>query len=330
MNEQLFKDYCVKRGLDSKATAEAMEHVRDFENYLKSLGKSFDSVSVAEVKEYVSELISRGLNTTEHLLALARYHYLIQKDEIYIYFSAIFGSDRILSNLANRLEAIAGQDVKTKVFGDLEVPPVGSSPEAFPETTRCLMQRLESALPPAVCRQVLAGNMHDVSADSFSEEKELFRQSTTIDEFLAALHARSIAVLEKHLRDGKLWYEQRITKRVIEFVKGNREILGGIRKGDRIFITKIPYAPDDYLQETDARMKRYYACHCTFVRSAIKEGTPAISPTWCYCSGGYEKFLFDVVFGELGEVEVLETALAGHSRCRFALKIPERINYSKT
>lgn len=329
MNEQLFKEYCVKRRLDAKATAEALEYVRDFEKYLKLPGKTFDSVSVADAKKHVAELIKRGLNTTDRLLTLARYSYLIQKDEVYIYFSAIFGSDRILANLAKRLAGIAGQDAEKKVFGDLEVPPVGSAPEAFPETTKCLMQRLENALPPAVCRQVLAGNMHGVSADGFSEEKELFRQSKTIDEFLAALHARSIAVLEKHLAEGKLWYEQRITKRVIEFVKGNQEILGGIRKGDRIFITKIPYAPDDYLQETDPRLKRYYACHCTFVRSALKEGTPAISPTWCYCSGGYEKFLFDVIFEEPVEVEVLETPLAGHSRCRFALKIPEGKRFFK-
>jgi hypothetical protein len=323
MNEQLFKEYCVKRGLDSKATTEAVEYVRDFENYLKPFGKSFDSISVADAQKYVAGLIRQDLNTRERFLALARYSYLMQKDEVYIYFSAIFGTGQILTNMAKRLKQFAGPDAERKVFGDLEVPPVGSSPEAFPETTKCLMQRLESSLAPAVCRQVLAGNMHEVPADGFSEEKELFRRSAGIDEFLAALHARSISVLEKHFAEGKLWYEQRITKRVIEFVKGNREILSGVRQGDRIFITKIPYAPDDYLRETDPRLKRYHACHCPFVRSAIKAGTPAISPTWCYCSGGYEKFLFDVVFEEPVEVEVLETPLAGDSRCRFALKIPE-------
>jgi hypothetical protein len=231
--------------------------------------------------------------------------------------------------MAERLRQFAGPDAERKVFGDLKVPPLGSAPEMFPETTKCLMQRLESSLSPTLCRQVLAGNMHEVPADGFSEEKELFRGSAGIDEFLKALHARSIGVLERHLAEGKLWYEQRITKRVIEFVQGNQEILSGVRQGDRIFITKIPYAPDDYLRETDPRLKRYHACHCPFVRAAIKTGSPAISPTWCYCSGGYEKFLFDVVFEEPVEVKVLETPLAGDNRCRFALKIPEEKRFYK-
>jgi hypothetical protein len=70
-------------------------------------------------------------------------------------------------------------------------------------------------------------------------------------------------------------------------------------------------------------MKRYYACHCPLVRASVLEGKPEISPTWCYCSGGFEKLLFDVIFDEQVEVEVLENALGGDLRCRFAIKIPE-------
>jgi len=70
-------------------------------------------------------------------------------------------------------------------------------------------------------------------------------------------------------------------------------------------------------------MKRYHACHCPLARASILEGDPDISPTWCYCSGGFEKFQFDVIFDEDVGVEVLESALAGDQRCRFAVRIPE-------
>jgi len=70
-------------------------------------------------------------------------------------------------------------------------------------------------------------------------------------------------------------------------------------------------------------MKRYYMCHCPLARASILSGEPEISPTWCYCSGGYEKLKFDVIFGEPVEVEVLESALVGDPRCRFAVEIPE-------
>ena len=40
-----------------------------------------------------------------------------------------------------------------------------------------------------------------------------------------------------------------------------------------------------------------------------------------YCSDGYEKLRFDVIFGEPAEVELLESALEGATRCHFAIKI---------
>jgi hypothetical protein len=86
-------------------------------------------------------------------------------------------------------------------------------------------------------------------------------------------------------------------------------------------VTKIPYAPKQYLQATDPVLQRYYACHCPLVRSALRDGVQ-ISPTFCYCSGGYEKLHFDVIFEESIDVELLESALNGDVRCRFANKIP--------
>ena len=105
-------------------------------------------------------------------------------------------------------------------------------------------------------------------------------------------------------------------------MKNNQEINTGIRRGDKIFKVKIPYAPQQFLKEEDPTMRKYYACHCQLVRTAIRDGKPKISPIFCYCSAGFEKLHFDVIFGEPVEIEVLETLLKGDIRCRFAIKIP--------
>jgi hypothetical protein len=86
---------------------------------------------------------------------------------------------------------------------------------------------------------------------------------------------------------------------------------------------RSPFDPKRYLKEKNPTLKRYYACHCPLVRTALRDGKPKISPMFCYCSGGYEKLHFDVIFGEPVEVELLETPLKGDMRCRFAIKIPE-------
>jgi hypothetical protein len=70
-------------------------------------------------------------------------------------------------------------------------------------------------------------------------------------------------------------------------------------------------------------MKRYYTCHCPLVRESIITGYPKIPRNWCYCSGGYGKLRYDVIFEEPVEVELLESVLDGDLRCRFAIKIPE-------
>jgi hypothetical protein len=70
--------------------------------------------------------------------------------------------------------------------------------------------------------------------------------------------------------------------------------------------------------------KRYFACHCPLARAAFATGEPDIPLDWCYCSGGYHKLMFDVLFETSTEVEVLESVLAGDDRCRFRVRIPNR------
>ena len=70
-------------------------------------------------------------------------------------------------------------------------------------------------------------------------------------------------------------------------------------------------------------MRRYYACHCPLARAAILDGKVKIPAVFCYCSGGFEKFAFDNIFGEPAEVEMLESVLNGDERCRFAITIPK-------
>jgi predicted hydrocarbon binding protein len=88
-------------------------------------------------------------------------------------------------------------------------------------------------------------------------------------------------------------------------------------------LTKIPYAPRQFLKEKDPVMRKYYACHCQLVRTALRDGKPRIPATFCYCSAGFEKLHFDAIFDEPVEVELLETPLKGDARCRFAIKIPK-------
>jgi len=329
LNEKGFRESLRKRGLAEDDIEASVEAVREYEAHLEAKVSSLESMTVDDVKEYVSQLIAEGRNTMPRLRAIARYCYLVDAGDVYIYFTSILGGRTVLPSISERLAEIAGEEKRDAVFHGVEAPPLGAPPEEFPWVTGLLMERLISELDRGTYRRVLAGNHHRIPLESFAKHREWYREAGSLDDYLKKVHDGAVAELQRFLDEGKIWYEQELTPEIVEYVRGNQEVLSGVREGDVIYMTKFPYAPREYLAETDPLMKRYHMCHCPLARAAILTGEPEISPEWCYCSGGFGKQKFDVVFGEETEVEVLEAAIGGDMRCRFAVKIPERVTKSK-
>ncbi len=320
--ENEFQKYLQELKLSSEDADFAMNAVRQFERYLSKKRTTFESAGLDALKEYLSLLIREGKNSKDRLVAIARYCNLAKKNDYYVYFASILGARDVLPYLSERLATIAGEETQHKVFQGFKLPPLGAPQESYPKLTKTIMDRLEAELPSETCKKILTWNYHRVPAEAFKKKKERFEKASNIDEYLKGEHNRFIEELNRFMKEGRIWYEQEITPEVLDFVKGNQEISTGIRHRNKIYVTKIPYAPKQYLNEKNPTLKRYYACHCPLARSAIRDGKPKISPTFCYCSGGFTKFGFDVIFGEPVEVELLESALKGDMRCRFAIEIP--------
>lgn len=321
MREEEYVEFLRTRKQSEESIGSAVEYVREFEGYLAEAGLSLDSFTVSDLKGYASRLIENRKNSMERFLALARYAYMAGLNEVFVYFTAMLGGREVLPSISERLTSLAGGETRDGVFEDIELPPLGSPPEEFPEVTSRLLGRLQE-LGVETCRSVLAYNHHGIPREHFDKHKVWLKEAGDIDGFLKKIHQEAIAELERYMNEGKVWYEQEITPEVVEFVRGNQEVLSAVRDGDYLYITKIPYSPKDWLKESDSTMKRYHACHCPLARAAIIMGGPDIPSDWCYCSGGYQKLMFDVVFGESTEVEVLESVLAGDARCRFRVRIP--------
>jgi hypothetical protein len=201
-------------------------------------------------------------------------------------------------------------------------PSLGSPPNAYPTCTKELLDRLSASLPLGEVKKVLAGNHHRIPIEHFSEMKKRYEKASTMEEFLTGEHGLLVKELEEVMASGRLWYEQVITPEVVEYVRGDQTIQNGILAGDVVLKSKIPFAPEKWLNEKDKKMRRYYACHCQLAREAILNDTAEPLATFCYCSAGYEKLPLEVILGVPLEVEVLESVLAGGERCRFAIKIP--------
>ena len=322
MMENEFREHLKGRGLNAENIDFAVGAVKDLESYLEERKASFESADLDALKNYVSLLIKEGKNSRDQLVALARYCRFAKKNDYFVYLVSLFGARNVLPDIGERLGTIAGEETRRKVFNGFELPPLGSPQASYPKLTQKVVDGLEAELPSETCRRVLTWNYHKVPVEAFKEKKERFEKASSIDEFLKDEHRRFIEELTGYLKRGEIWYEQEITPEVLELVKCNREIQNGVRHGDKIYVSKIPFAPKQYLTEKDPVMKRYYACHCQLVRTAIRDGKPKISPVFCYCSAGYEKLPYDVIFDEPVKIELLESVLKGDMRCRFAITIP--------
>ena len=229
-----------------------------------------------------------------------------------------------MPSIADRTAELTGEATRDAVFAEVPVPPLGSPQSEYPAAVAALLEALESRIDGQLVRHILAGNHHRVPREAFLAQKAIYEQQG-LDAVLAHRHASLVAELEEHARTGKPWYEQIITPEVVEMVRANPEIQAGVRDGEYIYLAKIPYAPVEFLRTSDPKLRRYYQCHCTLARASIVEDVPAVDPLFCYCSAGYEKLPFDVIFDRPVEVEVLETALAGDERCRFRVKLPDGV-----
>jgi hypothetical protein len=300
----------------------AINAVKDFEGYLRKKNVALEEAELGVLKEYISLLISEGRNLEDRLVAIARYCRFVKKNDYFIYIAGIVNGREVLPGIATRLGKTADEEVRLRVFEGVELPPLGAPQEAYPLLTQMIVRRMEKELSPEKCREVLTWNYHEIPTEAFLGHKERFEKADNIDDYLRDEHRRFIEEIARSMNEGRPWYEQEITPEVIEYVEDNQEISIGKRIGDRIFVTKIPFAPKQYLEEQDPRLKRYYACHCPLARTAIRDGKPKIPSTFCYCSAGYTKIAYDVIFGEPVVIEMLESALNGDLRCRFAIKIP--------
>ncbi|RKZ10388.1 hypothetical protein DRQ25_03015 [Candidatus Fermentibacteria bacterium] len=319
-----YTEFLRSRNVDSNGINDALENVADFEEYLSLAGGDIDSVQINSVKDYFSTLIKDEKNTMDRFRNLARYFYITGQNQVYIYVISTVSGREVFESISDKLESNKGTDCSNNVFDGLDLPPLGSPPGTYPANTCMLVKRLMD-IDSNTCHDVLADNHHGIPHESFQKYIQWFEESDSLDDFLERIHADRISVLQQHLDEGKVWFEQEITPEVIELVKGNQEILSAVRDGDYLYVTKIPYSPKEWLAEKDDLMKRYYACHCPLAREAIIMNGPEIPMDWCYCSGGFAKLMFDVLFDQPTEVDVLQSVLAGNPVCRFRISLPDKI-----
>ncbi|MDC7242593.1 MAG: hypothetical protein PQJ44_01100 [Sphaerochaetaceae bacterium] len=325
MNRDIFIDKYEGLNISKDEMEQAIQSIINFEKFIIN---DIEKATINDIERYMKHLIESGNNKYSEVIHFARYFCYVNMQDNYLHMTKYFNSLGVLENIVERIGVYESEDIKEIFLGDLELPPFGTSPKEMPRYTNQFIKRLLSQIEIEKCRHILAGNNHQIPDKKFSIEKAYYDNSISLKDYLKERHQRKVKELINFYENNRIWFEQIITPDVISFVKNNQEILSGVLKDNKLYITKIPYDINNYLKAKDAISKSYYACHCSFVRENILSNKEDIPKTWCYCSGGFAKRPFEVILGKSLNVKLLESAIDGDDFCRFEIDLTN-IDYKK-
>ncbi len=320
MEREGYRQLLIKRNVSEDKIEAAIAIAERFESYLALIGGKPDATSTWE---FCSMLIQEGQNSYDNLLALARYGRFIKDNIVFVAMLELLDGAEVQQNLYQRVGALFGEAIRDEVFAGIGVSPLGLPSPEKPQTIFPVLDRLIERVGEEPVEQLLSACLRDLPDEYFSDERANYLKSSSIDDYLVGKHRALVEELRQCQQKGELFFSQEITDEVVRYVQEHPEIECGVRVGNILYITKIPYNAKEYLAETDPTMKRFYVCHCPWVRHAIKDGKLHMNPIFCNCSGGFSKKPWEIIFEQTLQMEVLESALKGDFRCRFAVHLPQ-------
>ncbi|MFN2160109.1 MAG: hypothetical protein ACK2U3_13860 [Anaerolineales bacterium] len=280
-------------------------------------------IEPAEISAFSQELIKRSENSWDNYIGLVRYTQFTENWDAFEKVIELLDGSEVMDNLHRKTGDILGENNRARIFDGIQLPELGTRPEEKPALTGIVMQRLELVANKEQCREILSDCLRDLPDEDYMEERRKYLDCASLEEYLELRKMEFTAELEKIRDQGGLFYTQKVTDEVIEFVRSSPEIGGGVRKGDIVYQTKIPYKTAEWLVESDENLKKYYYCHCPWVREAFRAGKINIPSTFCNCSAGFMKKPFEVMFGRKLKAEMVQTVLGGDPWCRAAIYLPE-------
>lgn len=318
----------AKKKNDEEQATGFISQLQGLQKFLKS--DDIDSLPWGTLLKFTEHLVQVSSDTVlDTLRAFYNYGMFIKNYDYASEVLDIAEAYNAMDNLYQRIGEQYGEKIRDEIFADIHIPPLGVDPEKKPAITKIVMRRLEETLGEDKTIELLAPCLHGRGLEGAKKDREDLLRLADIDKFLALKHQEFVERMEQHKREGTLEYAQYVNEDAVAYVKNTLTIAPGIREGNKIISTKIPYQTIKYLNADNDRMKRYYYCHCAWVRGAIKNGDEhEISPNFCHCSAGFTKMYWDVVFDQPIKIEPIETVLKGDLTCKFTIDIPQE--YQKT
>ncbi|MFW9911349.1 MAG: hypothetical protein ACFFEU_02705 [Candidatus Thorarchaeota archaeon] len=202
-----------------------------------------------------------------------------------------------LGKFRESVERHTKRSIQNKVLDGIAVVPLGSTKAARRDQTAWIgaaMNRLDALVDEETRNRILVDTCpHKYPKKRIREMKSRLQGLGSIDDLLKAMRSDTSW-------GGGSFYDY------------------PTRDGNVIHVTKVPYNPKTHKAALTDEEKRRTYCHCSIVKSNME----MMSPTFCCCSGGWVKQLWEGVLGIALEVKMTESILKGDKQCTHSFEIP--------
>jgi hypothetical protein len=228
--------------------------------------------------------------------------------------------DQWLAKLSKSLDETVSKDIGKKVLQGSEKLAVSVNQQEIIAWTEGAMDRLDALVGYKDRRKIMTE-----CACHFPEKRLLpltakYEETKDLDTIHRMLRELFISDLKNVLK-----LDDGLIKNILSWGWG----VAGVKRGNTVIATKMPFELKEHLEAKDAKEKRYHYCHCPRIREAIRSSKPDISTTYCYCGAGFYKDIWEKILQQPVEVEVLETVLSGADVCRIAIHLPPSVAHTK-
>ncbi len=325
MSNDLYQNALRAQGIAGAECEARLAAVRAFTQWAADQAIELSAIRKDDLYRYAQALAADGRNTPETFDAICDYLLWAGLRVQYIALVEITDCHNGMKRLTDILEKDHGAELRNLIFCE-PFPALGADEAARCAYTQRVTGLMADRLTRQQAREAWYQVQHGIPETYWQEqdvrEREKYAHCETVDSFLENKQRDRVAMLRQMKEQNELWFTMELTDEVFSFLTDEPHMQWGSYNGRRgIVITKVPYRPAQYLQATDSRMKRYYACHCPLVREAILRNEP-VSQEVCYCSLGHAShFLAGLNLPLKGEV--MQSAVMGDDRCRFIFYLPD-------
>ncbi len=322
MTVQGFKEWLQEQGISDETTLQINILISEFASFLDQKGSTINRPTYQDVHDFSSYLIEHKKNIFDNFIYILRLGYFYKSNDMILAIMEIIDGGEVMFNFSTRLEELFGKELRDQIF-EGEMPPLGLHPKDRPLITKRLIDKFLSVVPREKCKELLNNGLRDKYIDSYKPDREKYLELNNFTEFLVYKKKKLKETLTNHMNEGSLFFTQEIDQSVIDYVQANPSIESGIREGNKLIITKIPYMAKEFITETDPEKKKYYYCHCPWVREGLQDKSFEMDPIFCNCSAGFYKNYWEYVLDSEVTVEPVESILMGNDTCKFVVTLPD-------